>query len=91
MACDNNLAITGDPCDEEHDFACAIDRKAALECQAGKFVVVTSYDGIQGCTVKDGEISCEAGVTTPCDEIEDIACCLTFARRPRVRGKSPGK
>jgi hypothetical protein len=79
--CDNTLARTGDACDEEHDFACALDRKAALECQSGVFQVVTSYTGIDGCTLKGDEIECEPGKGPACDEIEDIACCLSFARR----------
>ncbi|HVY25861.1 MAG TPA: hypothetical protein VHB79_04890 [Polyangiaceae bacterium] len=86
--CDNTLARTGDACDEEHDFACALDRKAALECQAGVFRVVTSYTGIAGCELKGDEIECEPGKGPACDEIEDIACCLSFARR-RVSAKKP--
>lgn len=79
--CDNLLARTGDACDEEHDFACATDRKAALECQSGTFKPVTEYDGIEGCELKGDELECEGGKPLGCDEIEDIACCLTFARR----------
>lgn len=86
--CDNVVARTGDACDEEHDFACALDRKAALECQAGTFQIVTSYKGIEGCELKGDEIECQPGKGPACDEIEDIACCLSFARR-RVSGKKP--
>jgi hypothetical protein len=75
------LARTGDNCDEEHDFACAIDRKAALECQSGTFKPVTAYDGVPGCELKGDEIECEKGKSLGCDEIEDMACCMTFARR----------
>jgi hypothetical protein len=86
--CDNTLARTGDACDEEHDFACALDRKAALECRSGGFQVVTSYTGIEGCSLKGDEIECAPGKGPACDEIEDIACCLSFARR-RVSVKQP--
>ncbi len=83
--CDNALARTGDACDEEHDFACALDQKAALECQAGVFRVVDAYTGIAGCSLKGDEISCDAGAAPSCDDIEDIACCLSFARRPKAK------
>ena len=84
VSCDNTLARTGDACDEEHDFACALDRKAALECQSGVFRVIDAYSGIQGCSLKGDEISCDKSVPPACDDIEDIACCLSFARRPRA-------
>jgi hypothetical protein len=78
--CDNALALTGDACDEEHDFGCALDRKAALECQQGTFRVVTHYRGIDGCVLDGDEIECTAPMRSRCDDIEDIACCLSFAR-----------
>lgn len=84
-ACDNVLARTGDACDEEHDFACALDRKAALECQAGVFRVVDAYAGIRGCRLEGDEISCDQSEPRSCDDIEDIACCLSFARRPKTK------
>jgi hypothetical protein len=82
--CDNALARTGDVCDEEHDFACALDRKAGLECQAGQFRSVEAYAGIEGCSLKGDEITCGKGTEPSCDDIEDIACCLSFARRPKA-------
>jgi len=82
--CDNALARTGDACDEEHDFACALDRKAALECQAGQFRIVDAYAGIQGCSLKGDDITCAKDAEPSCDDIEDIACCLSFARRPKA-------
>jgi hypothetical protein len=83
--CDNVLGKEGDACDEEHDFACALDRKAALECQAGVFRIVTAYDGVEGCKLEGDEIKCEPGKSIGCDEIEDLACCTTFARRRKPR------
>jgi hypothetical protein len=84
-SCDDVLARTGDACAEEHDFACALDRKAALECQSGVFRVVDAYTGIQGCSLKGDEIACDKSVPASCDDIEDIACCLSFARRPKAK------
>jgi hypothetical protein len=84
-ACDNVLARTGDACSEEHDFACALDRKAALECQGGVFRVVDAYSGFEGCSLKGDAISCAPGAHEACDDIEDIACCLSFARRPKAK------
>jgi len=87
FSCDNLLATPGDACNAEHDFACALDQKAVLECQAGKFKVVESYSK-NGCTAKDGDLECDASPKLPCDELEDIACCLVFARRVREPAKA---
>jgi len=36
--CDDALVQEGDPCDQPKRIACAVDRKAELTCQAGKYV-----------------------------------------------------
>jgi hypothetical protein len=79
-SCDNTLAVTGDACDEEHDFGCALERKAALECRAGTFQPVTHYRGVDGCILDGDEIECAASAGPRCEGIEDLACCLSFAR-----------
>jgi len=37
VECDDALAEEGDPCDQPKRIACAVDRKAELVCQAGKY------------------------------------------------------
>ncbi len=37
VACDDSVAQTGDPCDQEGRIACAPDRKAELACTHGRY------------------------------------------------------
>jgi hypothetical protein len=76
--CDNSLATLSDGCAEKGDVACAVDKKAALECQDNKFVVGETCKGARGCEVKDGDkIRCDNDVSDaddPCHFVNDYAC-----------------
>lgn len=77
VECDNSLANVGDNCDQLGDVACAVDKKSALECQNGKFVLAEPCKGARGCIVEGNEISCDndvSDVDDPCRTEGDYAC-----------------
>ena len=77
VVCDNSLALPGDACDQTGDVACAVDRKAALECQNGKFSVAETCKGARGCEVEGDKISCDNDVAElgdVCRVESDYAC-----------------
>jgi hypothetical protein len=77
IACDNSVAQLNDGCNEENDVACSTDKKTALECHGGKFVVGETCKGTKGCEIKEEKITCDndvADVDDPCHFIGDYAC-----------------
>jgi len=77
VTCDDTIAQLGDGCDEENEVACQPDKKAALECHGGVFVVGETCKGPRGCTVDGEKISCDNDVADendPCHFDGDFAC-----------------
>jgi hypothetical protein len=81
VTCDNSVATLGEGCREEDDHACAADRKTALVCRAGKFVLASNCRGKSGCRVtsdKQGfKIECDdtiAQAGDACDKEGHFAC-----------------
>ncbi len=37
VACDDSVALEGDPCDQPKRIACSIDRKSELVCSASRY------------------------------------------------------
>lgn len=78
VLCDNSLAAEKDRCDEEGDFACSVDKKSALTCKGGTFVVGETCKGARGCEVKGNSVSCDndiADLNDPClSDFQDYAC-----------------
>ncbi len=78
LLCDNSFARENDTCNEPDDFACSIDKKSALTCKGGKFVVGETCKGTHGCEVKGDKITCDndvADVNDPCMATgPDYAC-----------------
>jgi hypothetical protein len=75
--CDNGIAQEKDVCDEENDVACAVDKKAALECHGGTFGVGETCKGPHGCEIKGDKITCDndiSDVDDPCHFEGDYAC-----------------
>lgn len=54
--CDDSLAKVGDPCVDEDDPACSVDKKAMLKCKGKKMVEAKKCKG--GCTVMPDSIEC---------------------------------
>ncbi|HEY8078904.1 MAG TPA: hypothetical protein VIF62_32455 [Labilithrix sp.] len=75
--CDDSVAMPDDRCDEENEVACQVDKKAALECHSGKFVVGETCKGPHGCEIKGDKITCDndiSDVGDPCHFNGDYAC-----------------
>lgn len=82
ITCDVTLADRGDPCSGADD-SCSTDHDAELRCQGGRFAVIATCKGPDGCTLtpaKKGEgytLSCDdhvADVGDPCFDTERTAC-----------------
>jgi hypothetical protein len=75
--CDNSLASVGDVCDEVGDYACSADKKSALSCKDGKFVIEETCKGTRGCALKKDGLYCDNDLSDlgdPCHQIGDYAC-----------------
>lgn len=79
--CDNAIASVGDPCREEDDYACSMDKKVALVCKGNKFGQLRLCKGPNGCrivTSKEGpKVDCDDSISNPgdpCDREEHFAC-----------------
>jgi DNA-directed RNA polymerase subunit RPC12/RpoP len=82
ITCDTTLADPGDPCNVT-DSACATDHKAEVRCQGGRFAVLATCKGPDGCTLtpsskgKRFTLSCDdhiADVGDPCFDSTRTAC-----------------
>lgn len=51
--CDDSIATVGDPCDEEGEHACAMDKRSILVCKGTKFTPLKNCDGPKGCGFDD--------------------------------------
>jgi hypothetical protein len=67
ITCDVTLADPGDPCDVTDD-ACSTDHKAELRCQAGRFAVIATCKGADGCTLTPAPARKHGGYTLSCDD-----------------------
>jgi hypothetical protein len=62
--CDDSLAKAGDPCEDEGDDACSMDKKDLYACHAHKFVVSKSCRGGKACGLDTatGKFDCRPGM-----------------------------
>lgn len=75
--CDDSVAQENDGCDEEDEVACSVDKKAALGCHGGKFVVDETCKGAKACELKDDKIYCDNDIADPgdpCHFNDDYGC-----------------
>jgi hypothetical protein len=75
--CDNSIAAAGDACDEDGDFACSADKKAALSCKESHFAVEETCKGARACALKTDGLYCDNDLSDPgdpCHAIGDYAC-----------------
>jgi len=76
-SCDATLAIAGDGCEIEGNIACAVDKKAQLDCKNHTWVVGATCKGAKGCEFRDEELFCDhtlADKDDPCHRDGQIAC-----------------
>lgn len=77
VACDNPVAKIGDGCRRENDTACTEDRRGALVCKGGRFVVAEPCKGPRGCAIVAEALSCDHALADPgdpCAREGDPAC-----------------
>ncbi len=75
--CDATLAQAGDSCEVENNIACAVDKKAQLDCKNHKWVIGATCKGVKGCEFRDEELFCDhtlADKDDPCHRDGQIAC-----------------
>ncbi|MDB4937273.1 MAG: hypothetical protein JWP87_4245 [Labilithrix sp.] len=76
-SCDNTLALAGESCEIEGNIACAVDKKAQLDCKNHKWVVGATCKGAKGCEFRDEELFCDhtlADTNDACHRDGQIAC-----------------
>jgi hypothetical protein len=82
VVCDNSIANAGDACREEDDYACSPDKKNALVCRGGKFIVASNCKGKNACRVTGDKgagykVECDDSIATvgdTCDKEGHFAC-----------------
>lgn len=85
ITCDNSIANLDDKCppeDDGIDYACTPDKKAALVCRKGKFVMASPCKGSKACRVSGDKssgfkVECDdsvANVGDPCEKEGHYAC-----------------
>ncbi len=76
FVCDDSVAQLDDPCDEEGEYACSMDKKQILRCKSAKYVHEHDCAGPKGCTFDDkGEkFECDTtgGHGSPVDKKEPV-------------------
>jgi hypothetical protein len=53
FACDDSIADANDPCDENGEEACSLDKRSLEQCKNGHFVFVRNCHGPGGCSYDD--------------------------------------
>ncbi len=75
--CDVSLAVASESCEDNENLACAIDRKAVLECKDHVWTVDATCKGAKGCEAKGNELFCDhtyAEKDDPCRHEGQYAC-----------------
>ena len=65
FVCDDSVAQLDDPCDEDGEHACTMDKKALLVCKAQKFAQHKPCGGAKGCSFdeKGEKFECDTSAT----------------------------
>jgi hypothetical protein len=65
FACDDSIAQLDDPCDEDGEHACAMDKKSILVCKSQKFIQHKACAGARGCSFdeKAEKFECDTSAT----------------------------
>ena len=72
--CDDDVGVAGEPCtpakmEGANNYTCSTDRLAQLICAAGKWTILSTCKGPEGCTVRGNLVHCDddlADVGDPC-------------------------
>jgi hypothetical protein len=79
LRCDTTLGEPGDPCVAVGTYACSVDRKAKLGCDAGFLVPASSCRGPKGCSFERAtyKVACDDTLAfegDPCELPNRITC-----------------
>jgi hypothetical protein len=66
FVCDDTVAQLNDPCDEEGEHACSMDKKSIFECKSAVFTMLKACNGPKGCSfdAKGEKFECDATTGT---------------------------
>lgn len=76
-SCDQSLAVVGEPCEDQDNVACSVDKRSELDCKAKQWVLGATCKGAKGCELKSDELFCDhtlADKDDPCHRDGQIAC-----------------
>lgn len=76
-ACDQSLAVVGEPCEDQDNVACSVDKRSELDCKSKSWVLGATCKGAKGCELKGDELFCDhtiAEKNDPCHKDGQIAC-----------------
>jgi hypothetical protein len=76
-SCDQSLAVVGEPCEDQDNVACSVDKRSELDCKAKQWVLGATCKGAKGCELKGDELFCDhtlADKDDPCHRDGQIAC-----------------
>jgi len=76
-ACDQSLAVVGEPCEDQDNVACAVDKRSELDCKAKQWTLGATCKGAKGCELKGDDLFCDhtlADKDDPCHRDGQIAC-----------------
>ena len=76
-ACDQSLAVVGEPCEDQDNVACSVDKRSELDCKSKSWVLSATCKGAKGCELKGDELFCDhtlADKDDPCHKDAQIAC-----------------
>ena len=76
-SCDQSLAVVGEPCEDQDNVACSVDKRSELDCKAKLWTLGATCKGAKGCELKGEELFCDhtlADKDDPCHRDGQIAC-----------------
>ena len=76
-SCDQSLAVVGEPCEDQDNVACSVDKRSELDCKAKQWTLGATCKGAKGCELKGDELFCDhtlADKDDPCHRDGQIAC-----------------
>ena len=58
-SCDQSLAVVGEPCEDQDNVACSVDKRSELDCKAKLWTLGATCKGAKGCELKGEELFCD--------------------------------
>jgi len=77
LHCDDDLADLGDPCEENGQLSCSVDKKALYKCDGTKYELASTCKGPKGCIIEGTSAHCDAHIAEvgdACRVERNLAC-----------------